>query len=348
MSATLASCVWTSCAGNVHRDEVDAGDDGPSTVVFEFRDAWGTPIVPSRCELLISGWNSPKVVPLPTDGYRLRLHLDRTWAQGLTTGSLGTQSFLLIEAPGHAPILSEAFSWIGQAQRDEGRPPTRQSAELKFPDGTRVAVERGQTEEVTLRFRHPERRFVRLISRGGEPVPDVPVRSHVFWPTPNRCGLMETREVAQGRTDSTGRIEIPDGDWLVGLKIEALGWTLESPRPQAPRTRGYPLEIVVAPAAEEVLVYLQRKVFRPLRLEVTEWGLPARGRVLHGNLANISCGATWGHFAKTDFRGSIARDSFCAEDYNRFWFEDSEGNVLWQADPREMDLSDVVRIDLGR
>ena len=87
---------------------------------------------------------------------------------------------------------------------------------------------------------------------------------------------------------------------------------------------------------------------QPLRISVTEWGLPAGGQILHADLANISCGATWGFLDKTDYQGQIAQDRFCAEDYRQFWFEDAQGVVLWEAAPRQMDLSEVVRIDLGK
>ena len=72
------------------------------------------------------------------------------------------------------------------------------------------------------------------------------VTTSMYWSHQNHCGVLFAREVAKGRTDSRGRMEVPDGDWEVALQVEAHGWILEEPR-----LYGYPMEMVIRLVREE-------------------------------------------------------------------------------------------------
>ncbi|MCP3915242.1 MAG: hypothetical protein GY711_06785 [bacterium] len=313
-------------------------------MILEFLDSDGKPLAPLRCELLLVRWGGAELVRLEADGTRVRLPIDVASVRDRCGRDVQADSmgFLFIEAQDHAPVRSEAIAWIGQPGGDATR---REETEFGFPGATHVALSRGSTATMSVRLRRAVPRVVRLATREGEPVSGALVRTCVFFSSSNHCARMSSREIASGRTDAFGCIEVPDGDWEVGLRIEAPEWLLEHPRlPE------YPMELVTRLVDEETVVLLRRKVVRRLRLVVREADRPAPGKRLYARHARVPggvCGAYSGLLDTTDREGRIDWPTFFPGDFDRLWLEDARGEILWEGDPREMDLEDVVTIELG-
>ncbi|MBN1441615.1 MAG: hypothetical protein JXA90_02850, partial [Planctomycetes bacterium] len=303
----------------------------------------GRPVIPSSAELLLSAWGSMHRMELAREGGAPLLRLDLPWLEEVYPASRIQplqRGHILLKAAGFVTLRSEAFFWLGM--RDGAADRTRERVQVRFPRQEPVVLSGGKDEELRVVFRRPRPRWLKLADLEGRPVPEVAVKSEIFWTHENHCCFPQAaEELGQAFTDSEGRVELVDGDFEYGFEIRKPHWSLVDPQSCYPDRHETVLE------AEETVLRMRRHEPQRLEIILTEKGRPVAGRRLFGQIAPWRCGAIDGPFDVTDGAGRIAQDRFYAEEWEALWFEDEQGRRIWSARPEQWSYPARILVELA-
>jgi len=156
--------------------------------------------------------------------------------------------------------------------------------------------------------------------------------------------LSGAERISEGTTDEDGRVAVPDGDWRYAFQFEKPLYVLRHVD-----SEDYPMRLITWLSKTETVVQLHHWRKRPLRMHVTANGRPVRGKELIGYASGCPdsiCMACTGPEGKTDANGMIKVQEFYPESLRTVYFEDADGNRIWEADPQTWPRG-VIEVDLG-
>src|SRR6187402_1137716 len=154
-----------------------AGQPPPRTeLLIRAVDETGAPVRLTRADVYLGSWGGGTVAPISRNGSTVRIGLDRATACSLEPALCANHQVfsarLLLAAEGLAPISSDLFEWMKEpASPNDPAPPIT----IRFPGAAPLRVSAGTRRDVTLRFRRPQARTLRLVDRGSKPVADARV-----------------------------------------------------------------------------------------------------------------------------------------------------------------------------
>ena len=145
----------------------------------------------------------------------------------------------------------------------------------------------------------------------------------------NHVGTIEGELLAPGKTDSTGRVDIPDVDGELAIELYRGRYVLKNPDRVSPFRAILISDGVASGITTLTLHRFQRQT---LRLNVNNLKGSAAGLVL-GNCLTFCSGACCGPVAVIDSRGQLQVDDFYPEETDSLYIADEAGNVLWRGSP---------------
>ncbi len=336
-----------------------AGDSpgGPAYAATElriaFRDGTGAPVTISKAELLLVAWGDVRRVELGGNRTSLTLPLDAEWLRSRwpERGNDVDRFYVYLQAPGYAAIRSDPAGWNGAGKG------AVTAAKIRFPRGAAVTVGTGDSASVDLVFRKPVGRTLRLLDEAGDPVEGVRVSSYMFWSEWNHCGTLSGADpLGEATSDRSGRVPVADADVEYALTFQKPPWFPVKPDGSLNVTPDLP-RLIMYLTSEETTLRMRRLRERPLEIRVTERGRPVQGQRLMGSLAGCPCGscsgAVFGRNSQSpdpgsDKDGMIRAAGFYPEEWETVFFLGSDGEVLWQSDPRTWPAQGPVHVELGR
>ncbi len=292
-----------------------------TTLTLDFVDQEGSPVQVAKAELLLVAWGNTERIELDTaaHGTRLRLELEANWLSsrwGRLRDQFGVHIYL--QAPPLAAIRSERFLW--PTEGDSG-PST-----IIFPNGQRIVVPSGADATMSLRFRQPTVRRVRIVAPDGQPIPGLAFEASMFWSQSNHCGVLAGAEpLGTHTTDAGGWLQLPDGDFEYALEFAARA----KYDYMFPDYRGIPWRKVthLQHPATEIVAYRYKERALEVRVRRGDQGVP--GVTLLTQLIHC-CGACSGPLGQSDATGRIEVQDFQPEIYSHVWL--LEGDVeRWRA-----------------
>ncbi len=321
---------------------------------LKFTDDSGQGVTISNAELLLVAWGITDRIELSPDHKELIVPLNESWlrAQWPERFADMERAFIFIQADGFAPIRSHPFLWLGS----HGPPRASENTklEIEFPQGRKVVIRDGDSAELEIELRRPEKRYLRIIDDDQNPLPGMKVSSYMFWSSSNHCGHLSGADpLGTTVTGSDGRTEIPDGEFEYAFVFEKPLYVLKNPE-RFPYMRP---RLVTYLAEQETIIEMHRWRRRPLEIHVTTGDQPVQGQVLIGRLAGCPCGVCTGVVGlaigekrriDSDHEGVLRLADFYPEKWESVFFQDTEGNTIWKADPNEWPSHGTITVDLSK
>jgi hypothetical protein len=199
-------------------------------IYLSFQNSEGQKVQLSKAELLLAAWNYTGRIPLSITDDKLDLFLDSDWLKKNWPDQENhfrdlEKVYLYLQAPGYAPVCSVPIPWMGSTSNDQEK-----GVLILFPGGKPLPMMKHQLAELKVTFHRPRSKFLRFIDIKGKPLEGVRVRSFIFWSNSNPEGWLEGAEpLADGNSDSRGKIQVPDGDFVHAFLIKREGYVLKEP-----------------------------------------------------------------------------------------------------------------------
>jgi hypothetical protein len=319
-----------------------------------FRDETGAPVRVSKAELLLVAWGTTDRIELKTNETSLLLLLDPEWLRSRWPDPFQEQEkvYLYLQAPGYVAMRSDSFLWLGAHGDPFGD--MVESVKLSFPGGRRATLQPGDNALLEVIFRKPVPRYLRILDDDRNLISGVRVSSYMFWSRSNHCGVPSGADRLQrSLSDGEGRVQLPDGDFEYMLELEK---DFYYPRAQGGSYHVTPdiPRLFLNLEAEETTIIMHRLELRPLEMRVTRNGEPVAGLMLCGMLAGCPCGACSGGVARgrsgpdptSDREGNLLIPEFYSEEWERVYFLDKDGKILWEADPQKWPKTGTIHVEL--
>src|ERR1035441_2868822 len=149
----------------------------------------------------------------------LDIPLDASWLRANWPGGASRlknmdRGYVYLKAPGYAAICSNPIHWMGTESDGLGK-----NVVISFPRSKTLVMSQGQRLSLTLIFRKPTERFLRLSGGKGLPLAGIRVKSYVYWSKNDDGDLNGADFLGEGITDETGRIPVVDGDFTYAFQI---------------------------------------------------------------------------------------------------------------------------------
>jgi hypothetical protein len=303
-------------------------------LVIRAVDETGAPVRLTRADVYVGSWGGGTVSRLGHEGGAVRIGLDRAAACSLEPALCANHPVfsarLLLAAEGLAPISSDLFEWMKEPASPNDRPPP---ITIRFPGAAPLSVSAGTRRDVTLKFRRPQARTLRLVDRGGRPVPDARVTVKNFHADTNHMGFFEgDRLLENQRTDARGALTIPDGDVVYGIEVHKPHWEIVRP---APRT--WPNQFRQRIDGPLLAVVMRRHAQRPLLLTFQRGGVTVANLDVHACVVPCGGGGCCGRLGTTGKTGDLRVNDFYPEEYDRVYVpaKNDESKSIWEIDPRK-------------
>ncbi len=180
-------------------------------VHLTFFNEQGKRIRVDSAELLLTAWGRAKRFPLPHAGDALTIVFDKAWIKQYWKHRMVnlSKARVLLRAAGYAPVLSDPFSWIHDADHLPHFSPNDQTR-LTFPGSEGRTIHEGQSLTLPVIFFPPRPRTIVLIDDEGSPLPNIRVAVHLFWSRENHCAVFyDDFPVGEFISDRAGRVTIP-------------------------------------------------------------------------------------------------------------------------------------------
>lgn len=191
----------------------------PTLLHLNFQDGEGQPVqVASATLVLVSGSYVDKL-PLEISTNGLDLPLDASWLRANWPGGVSRlknmdRAYLYLKASGYASVVSNPIHWIGTETGGLGK-----NVVISFPRSKITAVSIGQKGSLTVSFRKPNDRFVKLSDGKGNPMAGAKVKTYVYWSKSDNGDLNGADFLGEGISDATGRVPIVDGDFTYAIQV---------------------------------------------------------------------------------------------------------------------------------
>lgn len=186
---------------------------------LDFQDGQGSPVRVDRATLVMVVGNYVDRLPLEVTEGGVDLPLDASWLKAHWPGGKDRlknmdRAYLFLKAPGYASICSNPINWMGTESGGLGK-----SVVISFPHSKIMVVMRGRKSSVTLNFREPAEKFLRLSNGKGKPLAGVKVKSYIYWSKSENGELNGADLLGEGTSDATGRVPLVDGDFTYAFQV---------------------------------------------------------------------------------------------------------------------------------
>ncbi len=311
---------------------------------IRFRNERGDRVTISGATLLLAYWGGGEQVELKAGSPELVLDLNAAWLSSHASHPDAVEfATLLVSAKGYAPIESDPFAWLG-FETHEGRGGKASETEIRLKDKA-ANISLDAVASLTLTFRRPGRRTLKLVDERGHPIGGVKVSSYMFWTARSHCGwVSRDHPLGDAVSDGDGLAFVPDADVKYAFVFDKPHYVLKLPLDPAQETT-----LVTGLSSDETRVQFHFRRKKALAMRVTENGRPAAGRNLRFWMAGCPgglCGACDGPGATSDSNGMIRLPGFRPEEYESIYFEATSGKRIWQADPRTWKGTGTVDVEL--
>ena len=301
---------------------------------LSFVDEDGRRVELSKAELLVHGWRTAERIDLEPSPDGLTLVLEPDWLRSRWWGFAQQEGiYLHLHAPPFDAIRSQRFRWpvitgYGIATA------------IGFPGDSRAVV-KDQDVSMTLVFRPPRTRRVRLVDPAGAPLPNVPLDAFWHWGYVSRSEMLIGRELlGEHVTDADGVVEVLEGGFKYALSLGEYHVFQEA---RYPSTAYRLITWLTEPTTEFVV---RQFGLQPLTMRVRRDGAPAVGLQLRGELALCpAVAACDGPMAATDDEGLIQLDDFRPDEFTQIWLVDHDNGEVWRSDTTELPAG-VVALEL--
>jgi len=191
----------------------------PTLLHLDFQDGQGQKVEIAHATLVsVSGGYIDKL-PLKLSTNGVDLILDGSWLRNHWPGGVSRlknmdRAYVFLKAEGYAPVCSNPIHWMGTESDRFGK-----NVVISFPRSKTVAVSKGEKASLTVDFRKPVERFVKVSGGQGKPLAGVRVKSYVYWSKDDDGDLKGADFLGEGISDDSGRVPVIDGDFTYALKI---------------------------------------------------------------------------------------------------------------------------------
>jgi hypothetical protein len=191
----------------------------PTILHLDFQDGQGQKVEVTKATLALVAGNYVDKLPLKISKNGLDIPLDASWLRANWPGGKSRlknldKAYMFLKAPSYASICSNAIHWMGTETNA-----VEKNVVIEFPRSKTTVVSKGQKVSVTLNFRKPIERFLKLSGGKGKALAGVRVKSYVYWSKTDDGDLNGADLLAEGTTDETGRIPVIDGDFIYAFQV---------------------------------------------------------------------------------------------------------------------------------
>ena len=315
---------WLIAAGVllVGFDSSGQGTQGPvpaTLVIYAVDPVAGTAVNLSAAEIYVDPWGGGETYKVQPRGSEVRIPLDARWPCSQDPAWCSWHDLdarITLRADGYEHIRSDHFPWLNGSG---------DTTVLRFPEGLERRIEPGKVMTLTVPFRRPTARRLRVIDAAGHPITDAGIMIRELLSLSNHCGGPEGTTVFEGKTDSGGQVVLPPGQvefWVRVLKPHHV--VVPTPR--------YDLDWIIGRFdAPESRIVLRPMVRRALDLEFRNAdGAPASVKVW---AIGTGCGAA-GLLGTSDVNGRLSIADFYPEEITHLYVGEN-GNWRWDLDPRK-------------
>ena len=195
----------------------------PTLLHLDFQDGQGQTVKVSAATLVLVAGGYVDKLPLETSPRGLDLSLDASWLRANWPGGVSRlknmdRAYVYLKAQGYASVVSNPIHWIGTETDGLGK-----NVVVSFPRSKIAAVSRGQKGSLTVNFRKPRDRFVKLSDGKGNPVVGAKVKTYVYWSKSDSGDLNGADFLSGGISDENGRVQVTDGDFTYAIQVISKG-----------------------------------------------------------------------------------------------------------------------------
>jgi hypothetical protein len=193
----------------------------PTVVHLDFQDGQGQQVQVIHATLVLVSGSYVDKLPLDVSADGVDLTLDASWLRKNWPGGTSRfknmdRAYVYLKAQGYASVCSNPIHWMGTETDGLGK-----DVVISFPRSKTLALSKGQKSSLTVDFRKPVERFVKVSGVNGKPLAGVRVRSYVYWSKTDDGDLNGADLLGEGFSDETGRVPVIDGDFTYALKIQS-------------------------------------------------------------------------------------------------------------------------------
>jgi hypothetical protein len=312
------------------------------------RDEAGRLLRLSRAEVYLDIWGHGQNVALAQSERGVKLPLDRSWPCEAWPEICDKNALwgarLILQAEGYAVVTSRTFAPFGTAGPHIPLAGTSgDTVTIEFEGIPAVRVKEGETKEITVPFRRPAPRVLRIVDEQGKRLAGIDIMDRLIFAQSNHCGAVEGETLIQGVTDASGEMKIPDAGGECAFEMDPRHYALqESAIAEVPIVA---IRQLRAPVTIVVLRALEKKSL--LQLEFTNGGTPAAGLQLM-SCRDHCCGACCGTIeGETDNNGRVLLKDYYPDEIV-LHLRDRSDKVYWQGAVPRPDKSGVARIDIQK
>ena len=192
----------------------------PTLLHLDFQDGEGRTVQVAKATLVLVAGGYVDKLPLEILPNGLDLPLDDSWLKGHWPGGVSRlknmdRAYVYLKAPGYASLVSNPIHWMGSGTGGAGK-----NVVVSFPRSKIVSVNRWQKSSLTLGFRRPVERFVKLTDGKGNPSVGAKVKTYVYWSKLEDGELNGADLLGEGISDESGRVPVVDGDFTYAIQIK--------------------------------------------------------------------------------------------------------------------------------
>jgi hypothetical protein len=195
----------------------------PTRLHLDFEDAQGQAVRVDKATLVLVAGGYVDKLPLEVSSKGLDLPLGAYWLQTNWPGGVSRlknmdRAYVYLAARGYASVVSNPIHWMGSESGGLDK-----NVVVSFPRSKIAAVSKGQKGSLTVPFRKPKERFVKLSDGKGNPIVGARVKAYVYWSKSDDGDLNGADFLNEGISDATGRVPIMDGDFTYAIRVVSKG-----------------------------------------------------------------------------------------------------------------------------
>jgi hypothetical protein len=307
----------------------------PAALIITAVDAETREPVPlTAVELYIDPWGGGETYQLKPHGSEVRVPVDDGWLCATHNswcaynGPLDAR--ITLRAGGYEAISSDHFSWPRPGPKPPApaganpNSPGGAPAKIRFPGPLLRTMWPGVVQRLTVPFRRPRPRVLRIVDPAGTPIAGTPVSIRELLARTNHCGATEGTELSTASTGPGGEVPLPSGQLEFSIGIHKPHHVVH------PRYRIYPTELDGRFDEPETVITLKPLTRRPLRLAFRNAdGSPAQVEVK--GIPRWSCSGPPWPVGKSGADGRLSVDEFYPDEFSELFV----GEGRWVLDPRK-------------
>lgn len=183
------------------------------------QDGSGGQVQLTHATLVLVVGNYVDKLPLEISPDGVDVNMNASWLRANWPGGKNRiknldRAYLYLRAEGYAPVVSSPINWMGSESGGMGK-----DVVVSFPGGKVALVGKGQKLSLTVNFRKPQDRFVRVSNGKGNPLSGIKVKTFIYWSKSEDGQLNGAEFLGEGISDDTGRVPVTDGDFTYAIQV---------------------------------------------------------------------------------------------------------------------------------